>query len=405
MKNLRTWITTVSFTLLLGTLSACIIETRPDRSMLIYVPPPVIQSSGRPDLTVQQGTIPGTIPAPMAPDLLAEAQQSLAASTAITQTAAITDTPVLTVTRTITESLSDTLPITGTLPATMTSVATPTSGTLASTTIAGTTIAGTTTPRSATPIATGTSPTRSGTRIVTPIPTRQATGTARATATRTATRTMTATRKPTSTATRRATATAATPIATATAIPRTVFIGRNQGFMADARYYVVGEVLNGDAYPVFNVKVIGSFYDSSNNLVAAEESITIFPQIEPELSSPFKLQVANGASNIDHYELTLTWDDVSVIDYEELVVEEAEVDEEAGTINGELRNDGSVSVQNITVVVTLYDDENNVVNVLLGQVDEPLLGTDETTGYTISLPPDIVYERFEVQAQGVLKLF
>jgi hypothetical protein len=201
------------------------------------------------------------------------------------------------------------------------------------------------------------------------------------------------------------TATAATPPPTATRIPSTVFLGRHQGFAADASYYVVGEVLNGDAYPVFNVKVIGSFYDSNNNLVAAQESTTFFPQIEPELSSPFKLQVANSSGNIDRYELTLTWDDISIIDYEELAVVSAEEDRTAGQIAGDLRNDGSVSVQEIVVVVTLYSAEGAVVNVVQGTVSQPVLGANETTPYTITLPPDVSYERFEVQAQGVLKLF
>jgi len=194
-------------------------------------------------------------------------------------------------------------------------------------------------------------------------------------------------------------------VATATPIPRTVFVGRNQGFVTDSTYVVVGEVLNGDSYPVFNVKVIGSFYDSNNNLVAAEESLTVFHQIEPELSSPFKIQVTNNGGNIDHYELTLTWDDVSIIDYEELTIERAEADEDAGKIVGELRNEGSVSVQDIAVVVTLYNDENNVVNVLSGMVDKAVLGTNEVASYEISVPPDVEFTRFEVQAQGALKLF
>ena len=164
-------------------------------------------------------------------------------------------------------------------------------------------------------------------------------------------------------------------------------------------------MLNGDAYPVFNVKVIGSFYDSNNNLVAAQEITTFFTQIEPELSSPFKLQVANSSGNIDRYELTLTWDDVSVVDYEELAVISSEENRDSGEISGDLRNDGSVSVQAIVVVVTLYNAEGDVVNVFQGSVDQPVLGANETTHYTIVLPPGIEYDHFEVQAQGSLKLF
>ncbi|MCB0110230.1 MAG: FxLYD domain-containing protein [Caldilineaceae bacterium] len=392
MKNLRTPIALGLFMLLLGTLAACIVESRPDRSMVIYIPPPVADSAGHPDLRIMNGTIPGTIPQPIAPALLAEAQRALTVTATVTLSESVPLTG--TVTPTVTEHISATPPVTTT--------ASP-SGTLTPVATQDITPA-----PSGTALATGcpvANPTGSGTRLVTPMPTSQATATTPASSTATTTRTPTATRQPTATATRQATATPATPVATATPIPRTVFIGRNVGFVADSSYFVVGEVLNGDAYPVFNVKVIGSFYDSNNNLVAAQESVTVFHQIEPELSSPFRLQVSGNAGSIDHYELILVWDDVSVVDYEELTVESAEVDADAGVISGNLRNEGSVSVQDTAVVVTLYDDENNVVNVILGTVEKPVLGTGETTRYTIPLPPDVEFERIEVQAQGALKLF
>ncbi|MCB0184769.1 MAG: hypothetical protein KDE31_10910, partial [Caldilineaceae bacterium] len=122
MQNLRVLITTTLFVLLLAVLAACIVETRPDRSMLIYVPPPVAQPSGHPNLMIQHGTIPGTIPEPVAPILMEEAQRSLATSTAISGTSPLTDTAPLTATLTPTT----TPPVTATVTTTATQTVAPT---------------------------------------------------------------------------------------------------------------------------------------------------------------------------------------------------------------------------------------------------------------------------------------
>ncbi|MEZ4620239.1 MAG: hypothetical protein R2867_32685 [Caldilineaceae bacterium] len=414
MRNLRRLLASPMLVVLLGLLSACIVEMRPDHSMLIYVPPPGLPSSA----SEGRGTIPGTIPSaggtiPGATDsplldLVSATTTALSATVPTNASVPLTGT----VTPTNTAIPTSTVIPSVTLTVTATQTVSPTgSATARATDPTGTGTPGAT-PSGTTPGPTGTvsrtpSPIGTGTRASTPAPTAGATATTRATATMTPSRaaTPTSTSQPTATATRTSTPTGGAPAPTATPIPGTVFLGRHSGFAENSNYIVVGEVLNGDSYPVFNVKVIGSFYDNNNNLVAAQESTTDFHQIEPELSSPFKLQVSNGSDNIDHYELTLIWDDVSIVDYEELTILSAEADHEGGEISGELRNEGSVSVQEIVVVVTLYGEEGDVVNVFRGTVDQAVLGANETTRYTIAIPTDLDFDRFEVQAQGALKLF
>jgi len=169
---------------------------------------------------------------------------------------------------------------------------------------------------------------------------------------------------------------------------------------------VVGEVLNGESFPVFNVKVIGSFYDANGNLVGAQESVTNLVQIEPELSSPFKLAIASSG-NISRYELTLVWDDISIIDFEELTVLSQEIRGEGQQeVFGELRNDGSVDVRDIVVVVTFYDESGTVVDTYQGTTSQPSVAPNGTVSYAIPITtPDLDYARFTVQAQGSLMLF
>lgn len=399
MKKLRQLFTIPALgLLLLGVLSACIVETRPDQSLLIYVPAPAQPASGPPDLTIAAGTIPDTIESPL---------RDLVEQMPLTETA----TATATATTTMTSTVSATPPLTGTVQPTQTVSPTATNSVTPTPTFVPTQpVTGTPTLLSTAPTAPPAGspvplPTGAQTAIATPIPTTGVTAipTSAATPTRTPTRTPTAGRTATSTAT--PTRSDGTPRPTPTQIPSTVFLGRHQGFMTEGTYTVAGEVLNGDSYPVFNVKVIGRFYDSNNNLVAAQETTTDFAQIEPELSSPFKLQVASGGDAIEHYELSLTWEDVSIIDYEELAILSTETDEDAGVIRGELRNEGSVSVQDIVVVATLYGEAGELLNVVRGTAAQDVLEANESASYTINLPPDVEFERVEVQAQGTLKLF
>ena len=108
MRNLRRLLFTPMLVVLLGMLSACIIEARPDRSMLIYVPPPVIQKPASLDLTLTAGTIPQEVASPLL-DLVSAAAAPVnttttttalttTASTTLTGTGSITGTDALTAT-------------------------------------------------------------------------------------------------------------------------------------------------------------------------------------------------------------------------------------------------------------------------------------------------------------------
>lgn len=401
----RPTVLTVAITaLLLFSLAGCIVDFRPDGDIYVDFPP------------YNQGTIPSR----------AIGEPPMMTATATITTAPGTIPPItVTVAPTVTPPTTLTPPVTATVTVTATLAPTSTQPTMVappratgSQTPTFVPTAPTAPPTSGTAAAPTTQPTGSpGAPTAPQTPTRaltpSATATRAATATPSRTFTPSPTRTPTGTPTRAATptptvtATAATPPATPTAIPDTVFLGSHQGFATDASYMVVGEVINGESFPVFNVKVIGSFYDSSGNLVAAQESMADLAQIEPELSSPVKLQVANSGGSISRYELTLVWDEISIVDYEELTILSQEVRTDSGlAVVGELRNDGSVTVKEIVTVVTFYDSAGQVVEVAQGTVSSSTLAPNATASYTIQVPnPDLAYDHFIVQAQGALQLF
>lgn len=407
---------------LLFLVAGCVIQVRPDGGLRIDLPPmipvtliangpvsPTVTVTATATLTgtpVMTGTVTPTAtqPTTATPTLIATAPT--AAATPITATATTTATVPATATATVTATA--TITTTGTPQVTPTGVMTATGTPTPPTGTPGTPVTGTprtSTPapgtRTAMPTATTPTPTATTMRSATPTLTRVGTGTpgtpVTGTPTGSATGTVTATP---------GTPTPATPPATPTAIPGTVFLSNHRGYVADGAYYVVGEVMNGESFPVFNTKVIASFYDANNNLVGAQESTTLLARIDTEISSPFKLSIPDSG-NIDHYELTLVWDEISIIDSQELTIlsQEARTDGQLEIV-GELRNDGSVTVSNIVVVVTFYDETGAVIDVYQGTVSKPDVARDETAGYTITIPnAELDYDHFTVQAQGSLMLF
>ncbi len=404
---------------LLILVAGCVIQVRPDGGLRIDLPPmmPVTLIGNAPDAATIPVSAPLTTPLTTAPPLTTSLGMTATvtpttslpatATATVTTTATITPTATVTGTATVTPTATVTSTATVTATATLTTTGTPPLTPTGTITTTGTPVAPTGTPLTRTPPPTPLPGTRTPapTGSVTPMPTATASRSATGTPTRTTgTPTITPTRSITTTPP--SAPTPATPQPTPTAIPSAVFLGSHRSYEANGLYTVVGEVINNVGYPVFNVKVIASFYDAGGALVGAQETVALLTRVGIELSSPFKLSIPSSG-NISRYDLTLIWDDISIIDNQELTIlsQETRTDGQLEIV-GELRNDGSVGVSNIVVVATFYDASGAVVDVYQGTVSKPDLAADETTGYAIVVPdPALPYDRFTVQAQGALVLY
>lgn len=401
---------------LLLLVAGCVIQVRPDGGLRIDLPPmlPVTLIGNTPNTTTLPVRAPLTMTVPLTTTPVMTA--TVTPTTALTATATVPVTPTATLTATV--PVTPTATVTGTATVTATATLTRT-GTPPLTPTRTISVTGTAQPPgtpSLTPIGTP-APPATGTALPhtppatsqpgTPMPAPPATATRGATVTPTrplGTPTVTPTRALTTTPP--TTPTPATPRPTPTAIPSALFLGSHRGYEANGVYMVVGEVINNVGYPVFNTKVIASFYDANGALIGAQETVTLLTRIGIELSSPFKLSIPSSG-NISRYDLTLVWDDISIIDNQELTIlsQETRADGQL-EIFGELRNDGSVGVNNIVVVATFYDAAGAVVDVYQGTVSKAELASDETTSYSIVVPdPAMIYDRFTVQAQGALVLY
>lgn len=195
-----------------------------------------------------------------------------------------------------------------------------------------------------------------------------------------------------------------TPAPTKTPYPTGVFVASHRGYAEGSGYVVVGEVLNTAGYPVYGAKVIANFFDSSDKVVAAGQTLTSLAMTEPEVGNPFKLKVENVASAVSRYELSVTWEDVSLIEFRHLTVVEGEVRQ--GEVVGQMRNDHESTLTSIVVAVTFYDASGAVVNTADIFLGGQKIAPGDTLPFAIPISDaNLVYERFWIEAQGNLELF
>lgn len=195
-----------------------------------------------------------------------------------------------------------------------------------------------------------------------------------------------------------------TPAPTATPYPKGVFVASHRGYAEGSNYVVVGEVLNTAGYPVYGARIIANFYDSSDRAVAAGQAMTSLAMTEPEVGNPFKLKVENVASSVSRYELSVAWEDVSLIEFRHLTVVEGEVRQ--GEVVGRMRNDHESTLTSIVVAVTFYDASGAVVDTADIFLGGQKIAPGETLPFAIPISAsNLVYERFWIEAQGNLELF
>ena len=215
--------------------------------------------------------------------------------------------------------------------------------------------------------------------------------------------TSTPTELPTATATSTLTPTQGPP-PTSTPLPEAIFLRGQRSFTRGSDLYVVGEVGNGAGHPVYNVTVIATFFDDAGQLVGATEAAALLPMTAAMQFNPFKLRLANAPANVAAFDLSLRWDDFTVMGFERVTVVSEELSTEDGIeVRGELRNDGPAAMSGVMAVATFYTAEGDVADVSVGSVAAPDLAPGEVTTYAVRVDAaDLEFERFLVQTQGVM---
>ena len=223
----------------------------------------------------------------------------------------------------------------------------------------------------------------------------------------TATATMTA--APTATATMTAVLTAtATPIPTPTPIPQAVFVRSHTSYALGSQLVVVGELLNGAGYAVYALRVHGRFYDSGDALIASAEAQAALGELEIERVAPFRMIADIDPAVVHRYELSVSFEEISINEYRELEVSAVAVVERNGrlAVVGELHNGHETALSALVVAVTFYDEEGEVVEAAETALTEEVISPGADLSFEILLPDaGRAYSKLRVLAQGQLSLF
>ncbi len=249
-----------------------------------------------------------------------------------------------------------------------------------------------------------------------------ATPTETATSTPTPTAALTVTAEPTTAPTATPTATDSAPLPTptptptttptatptSTPIPATVFIRSHTSYPLDSQLVVVGELVNGAPHELFGVRVHATFFDGNGASIASAEALAVFGMLDVERAIPFRIEADVDPESVQRYELTVTFDDASIVEFRELEVSAVTVVERDGRIAvvGRLHNGHETALSSVVVAAAFYDEAGEVVDV----VALSIFGETITPGaeYPFEIPLQRVgraYANLSVQAQGQLSLF
>lgn len=174
----------------------------------------------------------------------------------------------------------------------------------------------------------------------------------------------------------------------------------SMSWIDDTSLQVYGEVWNNSGSSIYATKIVGTFYDKNNNIVATSSTYTLLWMIAPGQVVPFVVDLENAPNSVSRYTLSESHNIVSSSAYYNLTTVSQDTKNNNGVeVYGTLRNDNKVSVYPPNVAVTFYDSEGTVIFTQSFLLNQKLMVGDEAT-YDFNTHKDLNFTNFKVQAQG-----
>ena len=166
--------------------------------------------------------------------------------------------------------------------------------------------------------------------------------------------------------------------------------------------YIAGEILNTTSLPIYFTKIAARFYDSSGTLVATEDTYTYLTATFPSQRNPFKIILSNPPANMATFNLSLTYSNNGLLDYQPISILSQQTRDNSGIeVFGEVKNTQTREMRSIEVAVTFYDSMNNVLDVDFGFPSATTLAPDATSPYSIkTFEQALQFNTLVVQGQG-----
>jgi hypothetical protein len=214
---------------------------------------------------------------------------------------------------------------------------------------------------------------------------------------------VTPTTKPTSTTAPNPTSTV-TPTATATTLQKPEILSKTSYTDELGYFNVVGEVKNTLSTNINYVKIVATFYDSSNTVIGTSFTFTDVDILEPNQKSPFQISSYPEKISPATYKLTVDYDVTGDTPYQGLTIlsNTASIDSLGyHKVVGEVKNSGIRESTYVEVISTYYDSTGKVIGKSYTFTDPDSIAVGNTAPFELSsYPLALNPARYELQVQG-----
>ncbi|MBN1135002.1 MAG: hypothetical protein JXM73_00355 [Anaerolineae bacterium] len=156
---------------------------------------------------------------------------------------------------------------------------------------------------------------------------------------------------------------------------------------ANGDLHVVGEVINSTDGSICDVKIVGTFYDSVDQVVEIGFVYTMLDIVGASEAAPFDLVLLDPPSTVDNYDLQVEY---AITDSAPLRLEVAS---HQGSISnsdyhvlGEVRNQNAFTVNSVRVVATFYNDQDEVLRTVIYYTILDTLSSGQKASYDVTVP-------------------
>jgi len=169
-----------------------------------------------------------------------------------------------------------------------------------------------------------------------------------------------------------------------------VFVQNDQMYIGDDEsLHIVGEILNELSVPINQVDVYATLYTDDGNIVDTISASTLVNRVMPGMKGPFDLLlIGNQARFVDNYILEFDYK-ISEPKSQVIGISSSEFSRDSFDnlmITGTVTNNGEITANTVTVIVTLYDREGKVAAVSKVQTEPDYLRSNEEMFFLVSVP-------------------
>lgn len=164
----------------------------------------------------------------------------------------------------------------------------------------------------------------------------------------------------------------------------------------------IGEIVNDTSQIVYDVQIIGKFYNASGAFVGTNSTTASLVRVLPSQTDPFRLYLMNAPAGVVRVDLTVSFSTSTILAYRPATILSAQSRDNSGVeIFGEVRNDQGNTLRSIKVVATFYDSAGGVYETDFAYADINDVPVGGTSTYKIStFRPALTGLDAIVQAEG-----